>query len=111
MSKQTILITGATDGIGKLAAIDLAKNKDNTILIHGRDKVKLDKVVEEIKQTTGNQNIEGYVADMSSLNEVRRLANDVLSSHEKIHVLINNAGAGFVAPRYGKDGTETRFTV
>jgi NAD(P)-dependent dehydrogenase (short-subunit alcohol dehydrogenase family) len=109
---QTILITGATDGIGKLAAIELARqNKDATILIHGRDKAKLDKVIDEIKQKTGNQNIEGYVADLSSLNETRKLAKDILSNHEKIHILINNAGAGFAAPRYGKDGLETRFNV
>ena len=51
MNTQTILITGATDGIGKLAAIELAKqNKDATILIHGRDKAKMDRVVDEIKQ-------------------------------------------------------------
>jgi NAD(P)-dependent dehydrogenase (short-subunit alcohol dehydrogenase family) len=112
MRTQTILITGATDGIGKLAAIGLAKqNKDATILIHGRNKTKLDKAVNEIKRTTGNQNIEGYVADLSSLNETRELANDILSKHEQINILINNAGAGFAAPHYGKDGTETRFTV
>src|SRR5215472_15696681 len=112
MRTQTILITGATDGIGKLAAIELAKqNKDATILIHGRNKTKLDKAVNEIKRTTGNQNIEGYVADLSSLNETRQLANDILSKHEQINILINNAGAGFAAPHYGKDGTETRFTV
>lgn len=112
MRAETIFITGSTDGIGKLAAIDLARqNRDAAILIHGRDKRKVDKVVEEIKGRAGNQNIEGYVADMSSLSEVHRLADDVLLKHEKIHVLINNAGAGFAAPRYGKDGTETRFTV
>ncbi|KAA9037266.1 SDR family oxidoreductase [Ginsengibacter hankyongi] len=112
MSAQTIFITGATDGIGKLTARDLAKlNKDAAILIHGRNKIKLDKVIEEIKSASGNQNVEGYIADLSSMDDVRKLANDVLAKHDKINILINNAGAGFAASRYGKDGTETRFTV
>ncbi|MGH2648402.1 MAG: SDR family NAD(P)-dependent oxidoreductase, partial [Ginsengibacter sp.] len=96
MSTQTILITGATDGIGKLTAIDLAKqNKDAAILIHGRNKEKLDKVTKEIKEKTSNQNVETYVADFSSLKEVRQLAKDILDKHDNINILINNAGAGF----------------
>ena len=112
MKVQTILITGATDGVGKLTAIDLAKQyKDATILIHGRNINKIDKVIDEIKSKGNNQNIEGYVADFSSLDDVRNLAKKILSKHDAINILINNAGAGFAAPRYGKDGTETRFTV
>ncbi|MEP6950251.1 MAG: SDR family NAD(P)-dependent oxidoreductase [Ginsengibacter sp.] len=112
MNTQTIFITGATDGVGKLAALDLAKqNKDAVILLHGRNKDKLDKVIVEIKQAGSNQNIEGFVADLSSMDEVRRLAKDVLSKHYAINILINNAGAGFAAPRYGKDGIETRLAV
>jgi NAD(P)-dependent dehydrogenase (short-subunit alcohol dehydrogenase family) len=112
MNKQTILITGATDGVGKLTAIDLAKqNKDATILIHGRNKEKLDKVAKEIEEKSDNENVETYVADFSSLKDVRKMAKDILAKHENINVLINNAGAGFAAPRYGKDGTETRLTV
>ncbi len=109
---QTIFITGATDGIGKFAAIDLAaKNKEATVIIHGRNKTKVNEVIAAIKRDSDNEHIEGYVADFSSLNEVRQLADDVLSKHSSINILINNAGAGFAAPRYGKDGFETRFTV
>ena len=112
MKTKTIFITGATDGIGKLTAIDFAKqNKDDTILIHGRNKNNLDIVAEEIKSARGNQNIESYTADFSSMNDVRRLSKEVLAKHNEIDILINNAGAGFTAPRYGKDGTENRFAV
>lgn len=112
MSIQTIFITGATDGIGKLVARDLATQKNQpVVLIHGRNRKKVDKVVDEIKSETGNQSIEGYVADLSSLSEVRKLAKEIMVKHDRIDVMINNAGAGFAAPRYGKDGTETRFTV
>jgi NAD(P)-dependent dehydrogenase (short-subunit alcohol dehydrogenase family) len=112
MSIQTIFITGATEGIGKLAATDLAKQHPNaTILIHGRNKEKLDKSVADIKRVSNNKNIEGYIADLSSMDEVRQLAKEILSKHDSIGLLINNAGAGFAAPRYGKDKTETRFAV
>ena len=110
MNSKKILITGATDGIGKCAAIDLAK-KDNHLLIHGRNREKLDNIIKEIKSSTGNDNIEGFLADFSSMAEVRQLAKSVLSKHDKVDILINNAGAGFAAQRYGKDGTELRMAV
>jgi NAD(P)-dependent dehydrogenase (short-subunit alcohol dehydrogenase family) len=112
MDKKTILITGATEGIGKLTATDLARQfKDATILIHGRNKEKLAKTSEQIKKQSGNENIETWLADFSSLNEVRKISEEILKNHDSIDILINNAGAGFSAPRLGKDGTETRFTV
>ena len=89
----TIFITGSTDGIGKLTALQLAKQNVH-ILIHGRNEEKVARVVEEIKYATRNNNVNGFVADLSSLDEVRKLANEVLEKHNKIGVLINNAGAG-----------------
>ena len=112
MNKRTIVITGATDGIGKCTAIDLAKNYTGAnIIIHGRNKEKLDAVIAEIKQVSNNQHIDGFVADLSSLDEVRELAKNILAKYDAIHLLINNAGAGFAAPRYGKDGMETTMAV
>jgi NAD(P)-dependent dehydrogenase (short-subunit alcohol dehydrogenase family) len=112
MSKQTIFITGATDGVGKLVAHDLAKqNADATIILHGRNKDKLQNTINEIKRASNNNNMDGFVADFSALEDVRKLAKDVLSNYSSIDILINNAGAGFAAPRYGKDGTEIRMTV
>ena len=74
MSKQTIFITGATDGVGKLVALSLAKqNKDATIIIHGRNKQKLQEILNEIKKKTNNNNIDGFVADFSALEDVRRV--------------------------------------
>lgn len=107
---QTILITGATDGIGKLAALILAK-QNARVLVHGRDKQKLNAVVEELKQATDNLKIEGFLADFSSLDEVRRLAEAVLKKHNALDVLINNAGVGFCDERYSRDGHELRFAV
>jgi NAD(P)-dependent dehydrogenase (short-subunit alcohol dehydrogenase family) len=112
MDAQTIFITGATDGIGKVTAIELAKqNMAAIILVHGRNKDKLNNVIGEIKTTSHNNNIEGFAADLSSMDEVKQLAKDVLVKHNAINILINNAGAGFAAPRYGKDKTEMRMAV
>ena len=110
IAEQTILITGSTDGIGKLTALELAKQKAH-VLIHGRNKEKLAGVVEELKTASGNKNIEGLAADFASLAEVRRLAKEVLAQYPRLDVLINNAGVGFVAPRYSEDGYELRFAV
>jgi NAD(P)-dependent dehydrogenase (short-subunit alcohol dehydrogenase family) len=112
MSRKSIFITGATEGIGKLVATDLANRfKDAGILIHGRNKEKLENTARQIQHQTGNENIRIYLADFSSLHEVRKLSDDILADHDSLDILINNAGAGFAAPRLGKDGTETRFTV
>ena len=112
MKEKVFFITGATDGIGKIVATDLAGQQKNiTILIHGRNKTKLQRTVDEIQKLSGNNTILPYQADFSSLSEVRMLAGEILSKHTSIDLLINNAGAGFSAPRYGKDGTETRFAV
>ncbi len=110
VNNQTIFITGSTDGIGKLTALQLAKQQAH-VLIHGRNEKKVASVVDEIKNASKNKNVEGFTADLSSIDEVRKLANEVLEKHDKIDVLINNAGAGTADQRYGKDGTELRMTV
>ena len=107
---QTIFITGATDGIGKHTALQLAK-QDAHLLIHGRNQDKLNTTMDEIKAISDNKNIEGFVADLSSLDEVRQLAKDVRAKHDAIDVLINNAGVGSADQQYGKDGTELRLAV
>ncbi len=110
VNEQIILITGATDGIGKLTAIKLADQKAH-IIVHGRNKQKLDSVIGEISAESGNDNVEGILADFAALGEVRRGADDISSRFQKLDVLINNAGAGFSDSRYSSDGYELRFAV
>jgi NAD(P)-dependent dehydrogenase (short-subunit alcohol dehydrogenase family) len=110
VSEKIIFITGATDGIGKLTALKLAELGAH-VIIHGRNKSKLENVINEIKNTSGNNNIDGITADLSSIAEVRRLVEDVLAKYPKIDVLINNAGVGSAEPRYSKDGYELRLAV
>lgn len=106
---KTILITGSTDGIGKLAALKLAKD-GHQIYIHGRSAEKLSKVISEIKETSKNDNIHGFVADFSDLNAVRKMAIDVKTKLPKLDVLINNAGVFKSSVDHVKAG-DIRFVV
>ncbi len=112
MKGKVFLITGASDGIGRIAAADLARQQQHaTILIHGRDSTKLERAAEEIKKSNSRATVDTFHADFSSMNEVRNISREILSKYDSIDLLINNAGAGFAAPRYGKDGIETRLAV
>ncbi|MBF2720867.1 SDR family NAD(P)-dependent oxidoreductase [Psychrobacter sp. NG254] len=116
--QKTILITGSTDGIGKLAAIKLAQLGHN-IYLHGRDTNKLADVIAEVKiaATQANQQvtIEGFVADFALLADVKEMANAVISKFTAagIHldVLINNAGVFKVANTQTETGFDVRFVV
>lgn len=89
MSK-TILITGSTDGIGKLAAIKLA-NEGHKIIVHGRNSTKLAVTVAEVKSLSNNPKIYGIEADFSKSDSVKKMIS-ILSDMESLDVLINNAG-------------------
>jgi NAD(P)-dependent dehydrogenase (short-subunit alcohol dehydrogenase family) len=110
IDQQKILITGATDGIGKLTALQLARQGAH-VLVHGRNGDKLASVVSELKEASANPNLEGFMADLSSLAEVRGLANDVLLKHPALDILINNAGVGTAESGLSPDGYELRLAV
>ena len=117
--QRTIVITGATDGLGKGLATELAPTGARLIL-HGRNEEKGQALLEELNQhKTGragarprtNGELEWRRADFASLDEVRELA-DSLSSEERIDVLVNNAGIGTARPREeSEDGYELTFQV
>lgn len=88
---MNILITGSTDGIGKLASIKLAKD-GHAIYLHGRSADKLARVIAEVKAESGNDNIGGFVADLSDLTVTKAIAKKIASELPKLDVLINNAG-------------------
>lgn len=110
LEQQIILITGSTDGIGKITALNLARQNVH-VIVHGRNEAKVKKVVDELKAKTSNEKIKGFTADFSSLEEVRRFAENIKKEYQSIDVLINNAGVGFADERYSKDGYELRFAV
>lgn len=112
---QFILVTGATDGIGRGTALELAR-RGATVLLHGRNAERLTATRDEINQETGNERLETYLADFASLEEVRRFAADLGGQHDRLDVLVNNAGIG-AGPRGAQkrelsaDGIELRFQV
>ena len=91
---RTIVVTGATSGLGKASATTLARLGARVILV-GRDEHKTRSVVAEIETTTGSNSVHHQIADLSLLADVRKLADRLLSEEPTIHVLINNAGTLF----------------
>ena len=105
-----VLVTGSTDGIGKATALELA-SRGAKVLLHGRNPEKGQMVLEEIRSRTGNNQLELFIADLSSQKQVRRLAAEVRESQDQLHVLINNAGTFSSQRQLTEDGLEMTFAV
>ncbi len=108
--QKIILITGSTDGIGLETARKLV-SQGHTVLLHGRNPKKLEQVKRELAESTNGRDIEGYVADLSRLDDVEKLAKAVADRHPKLDVLINNAGVFKVSDPITQDGLDVRFVV
>ncbi|MEM9647634.1 MAG: SDR family NAD(P)-dependent oxidoreductase [Bacteroidota bacterium] len=107
---KTILITGSTDGIGKLTALKLAK-AGHHILIHGRNKDKVQKTMAEIEAQSKNKNIEGFVSNLADFDSINAMTAEMAAKIEKIDVLINNAGVFKSAVQSNLEGLDLRFAV
>ncbi len=110
MQGKVCLVTGATRGIGRATAEVLAR-RGATVLMHGRDAVVGERVRSEIIAASGNNRIELYLADLAVQADVKRLADAVRARHDRLHVLINNAGAFFLHHSRTVDGIEASFQV
>jgi NAD(P)-dependent dehydrogenase (short-subunit alcohol dehydrogenase family) len=111
LADQVMLITGATDGLGRATARELA-GRGATVLLHGRDEARGAAAVREIGRATGNDRLRLYLADLSSLDQVRRLAEEIGTGHTRLDLLINNAGIGGSKDRRESlDGYELCFAV
>jgi NAD(P)-dependent dehydrogenase (short-subunit alcohol dehydrogenase family) len=114
LGEQTTLVTGATDGLGRRLARELASG-GATVLLHGRSAPRLEESVREVREATGNDRLHSYLADLSSLEQVRRLAEEVERDHARLDLLVNNAGIGGGGGRSRReeslDGHELRFAV
>jgi NAD(P)-dependent dehydrogenase (short-subunit alcohol dehydrogenase family) len=110
MTGKTVLITGATAGIGRATAAQLAR-QGAYLTIVGRDPGKTARTAAEIRTQTGNIHVDHLIADLSALAEVRRLAAEFTESHPKLDVLINNAGGIWATRRTTVDGLEHTFAV
>src|SRR6476620_3480375 len=98
MNGKTCLVTGATSGIGEVTARELARRGARVIII-GRSPVRCDSTLERIRAETGATAVEALVSDLSSLDELRRLSQQVLERCDRLDVLVNNAGGMFLTRR------------
>lgn len=115
IAEQVILITGATDGLGKGVALELVK-KGATVLVHGRDQARIDTTLAELRAVRPDAQLRSYCADFNALAGAQQLADQVLAGEQRLDVLVNNAGIGTHVPGGGErqvsaDGHELRFAV
>lgn len=108
--QKTILITGATDGIG-LETAKMLVSQGHKVLLHGRNPAKLEKAAKDLDALPGEGQVESCLADLSCMDEVEVLANAVAERHARIDVLINNAGVLLVADPLTREGLDVRFAV
>lgn len=107
---KTILVTGATDGIGRQTALDLAR-QGHHVIAHGRDKGKVEATVTALLGQPGVVRVSGAVGDFASLPSVRALADDLAHRLDRLDVLVNNAGIYAKALGHTRDGFEQTFGV
>ncbi|CAN5431847.1 SDR family oxidoreductase [soil metagenome] len=110
MRGKNCLITGATAGIGKVTAMELASRGANIIIV-GRNADKCEATLAEIEAQTGNTNLDFLTADLSDFQSVKTLAKNFTSKYSKLSVLVNNAGGIFMRRADTKDGLEMTWAL
>jgi len=108
MQDRVVIVTGATSGIGEVAARGLAAMGAKVVIV-SRSEAKTSMLAEQIRLTGGQA--QPFNADLSSMNEVRRVAREIHASYDHIDVLLNNVGAFFTSHQYSVDGLEMTFAL
>lgn len=110
MKGKVCLVTGGNSGIGRESAVGLAR-LGATVVINARDRGKGEEALAEIRRKSGDQEVELLVADLSSLQSVRQLAQDFRAKYSRLDVLVNNAGVFLPKRIVTVDGYEAVFTT
>ncbi|WP_224247605.1 SDR family oxidoreductase [Hyalangium gracile] len=110
MKGKRCLVTGATQGIGRVAALELAKAGASVVIV-GRDPARTQETVQALRQQSGNPEVEAIVGDLALLEEVRRVAREYSSRYSRLDVLLNNAGALFGQRQLTSEGYERTFAL
>lgn len=108
--KTIVFITGATDGIGKQTAMELAMAEYH-VIIHGRSIDRVENTIDELQKNSKNNDIDGFASDFGSLKDVSVLAEKINEKYERIDILINNAGVFQKERELTVDGFEKTFQV
>jgi NAD(P)-dependent dehydrogenase (short-subunit alcohol dehydrogenase family) len=110
MVEQICLVTGATSGIGRATAHELA-SRGASVVIHGRRPAELDAAAADIRASTSNEKVTVLLADLASLGSIRQATDRFVAEHDRLHVLVNNAGVSLTHRSVTADGFETTFAV
>ena len=110
LSGRTCMVTGASRGIGEATAAALAGMGAHVVLVC-RDRERGEAALGEIRAGSGSEAVEVMIGDLSSQQQIRQLAADFRSKHDRLHVLINNAGTFEGGRSETEDGLETTFAV
>ena len=110
VNRKTILVTGATSGIGLEASVELARSGAKMVLV-GRNPEKTRGAVEDVKTRSGASDVTHLLCDFSSQEAIRRLAADYRNRHDRLDVLVNNAGTVYRTRTLTPDGIEATFAV
>ncbi|MFA7359885.1 MAG: SDR family NAD(P)-dependent oxidoreductase [Candidatus Kapaibacterium sp.] len=108
--KKTILITGATSGVGKSLSKMCAK-AGYEVIMTGRNKEKAEAAYQDVIRYSGNKSVRLILADLSSLKEIEKLASEVISNYTNLNVLVNNAGLSLPKRELSTDGIEKVFAT
>jgi NAD(P)-dependent dehydrogenase (short-subunit alcohol dehydrogenase family) len=106
----TVILTGATRGIGRAAALELA-GRGAELGVAGRDAARVRETAEKARASGGGAPVHEHMADLARMDEVRRLASELLEVYPRIDVLANNAGAMFTSRHVTPDGFEQTFAL
>ncbi len=110
LAGKVCMVTGATSGIGKVAARELAQRGAEVVVV-GRSEARCEATVSQIRQQTANPSVDFLLADLSSQQEIRRLAGEFESRYPRLDVLVNNAGAIMLSRRESVDGIEMTLAL
>jgi NAD(P)-dependent dehydrogenase (short-subunit alcohol dehydrogenase family) len=110
MKNKTIIVTGATSGIGRITALELAK-KGATVVLAVRNESKAKRAVANIRQEAGHDRVDYLIVDFASQASIRQMAAIFLTRYDRLDILINNHGKVNILRRETADGIEETFAV